>query len=118
MIGITTELNECEDPAGQYSLAAKDIIEDLTWRKNLSHLMVEGGPATARQFLEEGLVDRAILVYAPMMFKVPAPSNLAHDDFKAAGLELLGEYFLGVDRVECWSRPGLAWPSDQLESWP
>jgi len=118
MVGISTEANNLNDPEGKTPLPAKAILEDLTRHQNLSHLMVEGGPATARQFLEEGLVDRAILVYAPMEFKDPAPSNFSHDDFKGAGLLLLGEYSLGVDRVECWSRPGLAWPSDPLEFWP
>jgi riboflavin biosynthesis pyrimidine reductase len=92
-------------------VSTKDIIYDLQVHHQLSHIMVEGGPATARQFLNDGMVDRLILVRAPMSFTIPAPSNLTTNDFERAGLTLLRESTLGVDRVEYWSRPGVPWPT-------
>lgn len=91
-------------------LSAQDILHDLKYHQGLDHIMIEGGPATVRQFLQERLVDRAILVYAPIQFQIPVPSNITHGTLQAAGLKLIREGTLGVDRVEYWSRPGLAWP--------
>ena len=38
--------------------------------------MVEGGPETARRFLRAGLVDRAIIVTAPVTFEIPVLSGI------------------------------------------
>lgn len=97
------------------SLSARDLVLDMKFHHGIDHIMVEGGPATARQFLQEHMVDRAILVYASMAFQIPVLSNLTRNDFEAAGLELLREGSLGVDRVEYWSRPGLSWPNSSNE---
>jgi riboflavin-specific deaminase-like protein len=99
-------------------LSTKDICEVLAQDHGIHHVMVEGGPATARQFLEEGMVDRAILVYAPLFFKEPLPSNMSPSTFEKAGLDLIESTTLGVDTVDYWSRPGKAWPSDPPPSWP
>lgn len=101
------------------SLSPADVINDLSGR-GLHHIMVEGGPATARSFLEAGVVDRAILVKAPIQFQVPVPSNMDEDTIKMAGLEKIGSTKLGGDSVEYWSRPGLDWPEDDGNGcmWP
>jgi riboflavin biosynthesis pyrimidine reductase len=72
--------------------------------------MVEGGPATARAFLHDCQVDRALFVYAPLTFETPILSQLSRIDFEQAGLEQIHHSFLGVDHVEYWSRPNLPWP--------
>jgi riboflavin biosynthesis pyrimidine reductase len=104
-------------------LSIKGILEDLANHRNIHHVMVEGGPATARVFLNEQMVDRAIFVYAPMKFQEPIPSHLSQSDMEQAGLEMINESKLGVDRVEYWCRPGLKWPPQSnseggVEIWP
>ncbi len=98
-----------------HTLSARDLVHNLQVHHGLDHIMVEGGPSTARQFLQEKMVDRAILVFAPMTFQIPVPSQLSRKNFEEAGLELIKEGYLGVDRVEYWSRPGLVWPTVSIE---
>ena len=105
-------------PGNDGRLPSKEVWRDLQEERGVRHLMVEGGPATAKSFLDDGLVDRAIFVYAPIEFKEPAPSGLFKSSFEDAGLELLGEGALGSDRVEYWSRPCLNWPTSELSEWP
>lgn len=99
-------------------LSPREIVRILKTKHDIHHIMVEGGPMTARQFLKEGIVDRAILVHASINFKEPLPSNLSSANFEEAGLKCVGEGTLGVDRVEYWSRPELPWPADPTSSWP
>ena len=87
--------------------------------------MVEGGPTTANSFLREGMVDRAIIVRAPISFHEPLlwepwSSSFASSPLEAAGLVLLGTEMSGADTIEYWSRPDKDWPSnpDSLSSWP
>jgi riboflavin-specific deaminase-like protein len=99
------------------SLLAIDVVQDLKDR-GLYEIMVEGGPATARVFLEEKMVDRAILIRAPVDFKEPFPSHMTHKTLQDAGLQFLGSSLCDGDTVEYWSRPNLQWPTDRLEEWP
>jgi len=99
------------------SLSPSQIIQDLSAR-GLTHIMVEGGPATARVFLNAGLVDRAILVRAPVEFQIPVPALMNKDTMKSAGLNMIGTTEMGGDVVEYWTREGLEWPTDNLSSWP
>lgn len=108
-IGLPTSASN-QERQDRPRLMARDIVKDLRIHQGIDHIMVEGGPATARLFLQEKLVDRAILVYAPMQFQIPVPSDITHANLQTAGLELIREGTLGVDRVEYWSRPGLPWP--------
>ena len=85
----------------------------------MTHVMVEGGPATALSFLKAGLIDRVILVRATTVtFANPVPSGLSDEVFEGSGLERVGAYELDVDSVECWSKGGLPWPTKDPESWP
>jgi riboflavin-specific deaminase-like protein len=99
-------------------LFARDVCQHLAQCYQIHHIMLEGGPNTARRFLEEGMVDRAILVQAPLCFKEPFPSGLSNRSFEEAGLELVGTGSLGVDRVDYWSRPDLPWPASICSEWP
>ncbi|KAG5178331.1 riboflavin biosynthesis protein [Tribonema minus] len=87
-------------------------------QRGISHIMVEGGPCIARQFLSDQLVDRAIIVKAPVKFQQPVPSGIDHSVLRSAGLELLGTTQWGPDEVECWSKPGLEWPNGGVGNWP
>mmetsp|Transcript_5234 Transcript_5234/g.5448 ORF Transcript_5234/g.5448 Transcript_5234/m.5448 type:complete len:203 (+) Transcript_5234:1112-1720(+) len=99
-------------------LSPKAIVEDLSSR-GINHIMVEGGPATALAFLRNNLVDRAIIVKAPIQFKDPVPSSISEKEICQAGLVKLGQMDSGGDTIEWWSRPERAWPiSDDSLWWP
>ncbi|CAM9218699.1 unnamed protein product [Ectocarpus fasciculatus] len=93
------------------------VLEAL-FERGIDHVLVEGGPSVARGFLSERLVDRAIIVRAPMEFSRPVPSDIETDTLRSAGLELVGCTKWGDDEAECWTRPGLAWPGGGVGSWP
>jgi riboflavin biosynthesis pyrimidine reductase len=100
-------------------MSAKEIVQDLAERFNVHHLMVEGGPATAKLFLQEHVVDRVILVRAPLCFHQPLDAGITSTVLKTAGLQLLGLVTSeNVDQIECWSRPGNPWPAEELDDWP
>jgi riboflavin-specific deaminase-like protein len=89
---------------------------------DVQHVMVEGGPATAKRFLDERLVDRALIVRSPRIcFSNPAtsiPAGMDAPRLQQAGLEFLGSVWSEGDIIECWSRPGLPWPTKQVGDWP
>ncbi|CAM9338373.1 unnamed protein product [Chrysoparadoxa australica] len=93
------------------------VLQDLQGR-GVTHLMVEGGPATARRFLSAGLVDRAIIVHAPVRFNEPVPSGIEDTTLTDAGLKSVGVTEWGADKVTCWSKPGLDWPGEGIGKWP
>jgi len=102
------------------AMSATQILNDL-YSKNIRHVMVEGGPMTAIQFLNEKVVDRAILIRAPVTFIEPVPSGMSNEMFVKAGLELLKTQKCGDDMVEYWIRKGESWPSSpdfESEMWP
>lgn len=93
------------------------VVKDLDDR-GFRHIMVEGGPATARAFLKSGVVDRAILVRAPIEFEKPMPAMMNERTLELAGLEMIGTAVFGSDRVEYWTRNGMVWPNEKLQMWP
>jgi riboflavin biosynthesis pyrimidine reductase len=103
---------------GKQRLSTRHICYVLAKEFDIHHIMVEGGPNTALQFLKDGTVDRAILVYAPISFKDPLLSSISTTILDQAGLEPIGKYTLGVDSVKCLSRPNIQWPSNDVSSWP
>mmetsp|Transcript_21750 Transcript_21750/g.51627 ORF Transcript_21750/g.51627 Transcript_21750/m.51627 type:complete len:333 (-) Transcript_21750:96-1094(-) len=103
---------------GKARLCTRQISDILAKEFGIHHIMVEGGPNTALQFLKDKTVDRAILVYAPISFKDPLLSNISAATLEQAGLEPIGDYELGVDSLKCYSRPELPWPSTSVTSWP
>ena len=103
---------------GKERLSAKHICEVLAQEFDLRHVMVEGGANTALQFLEEAAVNRAILVHAPVRFEEPLRSDISPAVLDRAGLKHVGSYELGVDSVECFSRRGAPWPSEDVSVWP
>lgn len=102
---------------GRLDLTA--VMENIKLQHGIKHLMVEGGPSVAVEFLEQGLVDRVILIQAQhVKFRYPYPSNLSTKKLSAYGLKLLGEFESGGDVVQCWSRPDTLWPTQDLRHWP
>ena len=98
-------------------ISPTDIVQDLA-NRGLRHVMVEGGPATARAFLDACVVDRAILVKAPIKFNIPVPAGMNASTLIRAGLQLIGTGSMGGDTIEYWTRNGLPWPTLQLNQWP
>lgn len=96
------------------------IVQNLAQQFNIHHIMVEGGPSTALTFLKQGVVDRAIIVKAPIRFEDPIPSRMNQQHMMDAGLMLLGQFTNdGGDDVECWVKNGAVWPGgENLDSWP
>ncbi|CAB9503846.1 Converts 2,5-diamino-6-(ribosylamino)-4(3h)-pyrimidinone 5'-phosphate into 5-amino-6-(ribosylamino)-2,4(1h,3h)-pyrimidinedione 5'-phosphate (By similarity) [Seminavis robusta] len=95
------------------------VVEHLRDNFGVHHLMVEGGPQTAINFLQpENLIDRAILVRAPISFQEPFPSGMSTETLQDAGLELVCSKESGVDTIDYWARPGESWPTDPPEDWP
>jgi len=100
------------------SISPTQVIKDLK-RRGLQHIMVEGGPATARSFLEARAVDRAILVRAPIVFEIPISAEMDENTLKRAGLQLIGTTTMGDDTAEYYTKDGEPWPSDdELSMWP
>ena len=98
-------------------MSPMQIIQDLQSR-NIHHVMVEGGPATAIPFLEGKVIDRAIIIRAPVTFIEPVVSNMNDDMLTEAGLVLLDEKDVGGDMVEYWVREGMDWPTVSVADWP
>ena len=90
--------------------ALVDVVEALERRFAVRHLMVEGGPFTARAFLQAGLVDRAVIVRAPVTFANPVPSGIAANDLRRAGLVFHSRRDVGGDDTHMWTRGPAAPP--------
>lgn len=117
----TTDQTTCIGvPLVEGRLSISAIVQDMLSRRNFNHVMVEGGPSVARSFLQNNLVDRVILVQAmEVTFQDPYPSGITEETFSKHGLECLGRVESGDGDVwQCWSRPGLPWPTENLENWP
>ena len=134
--------NAADEPPGP---ALHDVLRALEDR-GVRQLMVEGGPETARRFLRAGLVDRAIIVTAPVTFEIPVLSGIgevrsraprarvccalavssgvrvarAQVELQAAGLARHVDHQYGGNDVQCWSRPSLPWPPNEVPDviWP
>ena len=116
MTGLSDDLVGLpREPSGL--LSTSSILQDLGSR-NIHHVMVEGGPTTAMSFLRDKSIDRAILIFAPILFQEPYPSFINETIMIQSGLEKLGSFECDGDQVQCWSRPGLPWPTERLQDWP
>lgn len=96
------------------TISAKTLTRILSQDFGMRHIMVEGGPSTALTFLQERMVDRAIVVEAPVTFSKGLPSNITPTTLVGAGLKELSSYMLDVDNVTSYSRPDLPWPASNF----
>ena len=107
------------------SLSPQLVMQDLHSRE-INHIMVEGGAATALSFLRAGMVDRAIIVKASVRFQEPLDSKINKNVLEQdGGLKLLGTSadkgdMFGGDVHQYWVRDygQEGWPSDVLTGWP
>lgn len=84
-------------------IALPELMDDLA-AKGISTLMVEGGAATARAFLADGLVDTLALFRGPAPIgPAGVPSPVAWRD-TPAGFRLAREARYGPDEFREWTR--------------
>ncbi len=70
-------------------------------------------------FLNEGIIDRAILIRAPVTFQEPLGSNMSHASLEAAGLQMIHQQRdTHGDIVEYWTKSGFPWPCEEITAWP
>ncbi|MDP6639431.1 MAG: hypothetical protein QF817_00005, partial [Candidatus Poseidoniaceae archaeon] len=78
-------------------------------------ILLEGGPITAQKFLQQGLIDRAIIITTEADFSQPYHLGISPEDFTTCGLTQVTHTNWGKDSVQMWSRPNLDWPTP---NWP
>lgn len=107
------------------SLCMSTLLQDLRQRFQVQHVLVEGGLQTARSFLEQKLVDRALLIRAVQVeFLKPGLTWTSPEhDLRQAGLVLFEEegvdpFWSSVDQLQAWVRPSEHWPGESLALWP
>jgi len=87
--------------------------------QGVSHMMVEGGPSLAHAFLSEGLVDRVILVQAPVRFHQPVPSGLSPQFLAERDFSVFATFLSGGDKVSYWLASGVPWVDEHNPlPWP
>jgi diaminohydroxyphosphoribosylaminopyrimidine deaminase/5-amino-6-(5-phosphoribosylamino)uracil reductase len=84
-------------------VALPELLEDLAAR-GLSSVMVEGGAETARAFLDDGLVDRIVLLRGPVEIGSDGIRSPVDEDSIPAGFELKRDWVFGKDRCQEWAR--------------
>ena len=85
-------------------IALPELLEDLA-AKGMASVLVEGGAATARQFLDEGLVDRIVLFRGAVIIGKGGLAAPIDENHMPAGFRLLRQATYGDDRVAEWARP-------------
>ena len=97
-------------PAGDGGADLNALLDHLGDR-GIQELLVEGGPIVWKQFLDEGLVDRAIIIQSDIELGDGPESGIDDQRISNAGLEIVGHLDWGGDSVTLWSRPDLPLPS-------
>ena len=85
-------------------VALPELLEDLA-AKGMSTLLIEGGAATAKHFLNEDLVDRIVLFRGAVVIGEGGLAAPIDEDHMPAGFRLLRQATYGDDRVAEWARP-------------
>lgn len=85
-------------------VALPEMLEDLA-AKGMSTLLVEGGAATAKYFLDEDLVDRIVIFHGAVVIGDGGLAAPLGEDHMPSGFRLIGEASHGDDRVTEWARP-------------
>ncbi|MBL8578506.1 MAG: bifunctional diaminohydroxyphosphoribosylaminopyrimidine deaminase/5-amino-6-(5-phosphoribosylamino)uracil reductase RibD [Mesorhizobium sp.] len=85
-------------------IALPELLEDLA-AKGMSTVMVEGGAATARHFLEDGLVDRIVLFRGAVVVGQDGIAAPVDENRMPAGFSLVRQAIFGDDHVSEWVRP-------------
>lgn len=85
-------------------VALPELLEDLA-AQGMSSLLVEGGAATARYFLDEGLVDRIVIFRGAVIIGDGGLAAPIDEDHMPAEFELVRRASYGDDHVSEWVRP-------------
>jgi diaminohydroxyphosphoribosylaminopyrimidine deaminase/5-amino-6-(5-phosphoribosylamino)uracil reductase len=85
-------------------VALPELLEDLA-AKGMSSVLVEGGAATAKHFLDEGLFDRIVLFRGAVIIGEGGLAAPIDEDHMPVGFRLLRVAGYGDDRVAEWARP-------------
>ena len=101
-------------PSGTDGVDLAALLDHLGDRA-IQELLVEGGPIVWKQFIDEGLVDRAIVIQAPISLGEGPECGFDDSALEGAGLRMVKETEWGSDSVKFWSRGDLPWPTDL---WP
>jgi len=92
-----------------------DSVMALLGERECQEILLEGGPITAQKFLQQGLIDRAIIITTEADFSQPYHLGISPEDFTTCGLTQITHTNWGKDSVQMWSRPNLDWPTP---NWP
>lgn len=92
-----------------------DSVMALLGERECQEILLEGGPITAKKFLQQGLIDRAIIITTEADFSQPYHLGISPEDFTTCGLTQIIHTNWGEDSVKMWSRPNLDWPTP---NWP
>ncbi len=84
-------------------VALPELLEDLAGQ-GMSSVLVEGGAATAQDFLDEGLVDRIMLFQGAVLIGEGGLAAPIDRDHMPAGFRLVREATFGDDRYAEWIR--------------
>ncbi len=101
-------------PSGLGGVDLVALLDHLGDR-GIQELLVEGGPIVWSQFIDEGLVDRAIVIQSPISLGDGPESRVSDSILENAGLIKIEQTMWGEDSVNIWSRPELPWPTND---WP
>jgi diaminohydroxyphosphoribosylaminopyrimidine deaminase/5-amino-6-(5-phosphoribosylamino)uracil reductase len=82
-------------------IALPELLDDLGAR-GVSTLLVEGGATVARSFLEDGLVDRIVLIEGNCEIGTGGIAAPLRPGRVPAGFTLIREAVFGADRYEEW----------------
>jgi diaminohydroxyphosphoribosylaminopyrimidine deaminase/5-amino-6-(5-phosphoribosylamino)uracil reductase len=84
-------------------IALPELLEDLA-SQGMSSVLVEGGAATAKEFLEDSLVDRVMLFEGKLEIGAEGIASPIRRDHMPAGFTLLREAQFGDDLYSEWLR--------------
>jgi len=79
-------------------------LATLEAKYDVKHLMIEGGPCTIGEFFHHKLVDRAIIIRAPLEFSQPVPSGIDIHLLQDAGLTFHSSRLWDTDTITYWTK--------------
>ena len=77
---------------------------NLLGDQDIQRLMVEGGPTTIGNFLDQGLVDEFYLIHSKVTHQQPVASNIDAERLSSAGLSHTATEKWGDETVHLWTR--------------
>ena len=114
LVHIQQDLVGVALPAGDGGADLNALMDHLGDR-GIQELLIEGGPIVWKHFLDEELVDRAIIIRSATELGEGPESGLDENILIDAGLEIIENLNWDSDSVTLWSRPDLSWPT---HDWP